>query len=175
MPRRWRHGKNFFTPLAQSISHSAPWSICAHPVNGYESRRVADDILAAVERRLLSDLRSHAVVREVWSPVDLAVRVGLERGGIYGARLDLQHRVLNRVSRRTASRKGGVPAGVRRLGALRMGPSPAPRAQDLRQDSIRRARGPRLSRRRESCARAPAPSLWLADAGSRDAQVLGRS
>jgi len=33
--------------------------------------------------------------------VDLAAHVGLERGGVYGARLDLQNRVLHRVSRRT--------------------------------------------------------------------------
>ncbi len=66
-----------------------------------EARRVADEILAAVERRLLPDLRRHSVVQEVWSPVDLAAHVGLERGGMYGARLDLQNRVLHRVSRRT--------------------------------------------------------------------------
>jgi len=66
-----------------------------------ETKRIADEILAAVERRLLPDLRHHCVVREVWSPVDLAARVGLARGGIYGARLDLQNRVLHRVSRRT--------------------------------------------------------------------------
>ena len=66
-----------------------------------ETARVADEILAAVERRLIPDLRRHCVVKEVWSPVDLAARVGLERGGIYGARLDFHNRVMHRVSRRT--------------------------------------------------------------------------
>jgi phytoene dehydrogenase-like protein len=46
-------------------------------------------------------LRRHRVVQEAWSPVDLAANVGLERGGIYGARLDFQNRVVRRVSRRT--------------------------------------------------------------------------
>jgi phytoene dehydrogenase-like protein len=50
-----------------------------------ETKRVADEILAAVERRLLPDLCRHCVMQEVWSPVDLAARVGLERGGMYGA------------------------------------------------------------------------------------------
>ena len=66
-----------------------------------EAKRVADEILTAIERRLLPDLRSHRLMQEVWSPVDLAAHVGLERGGVYGARLDLQNRVLHRVSRRT--------------------------------------------------------------------------
>jgi phytoene dehydrogenase-like protein len=66
-----------------------------------ETARIGDEILTAVERRLLPDLRRHCVVKEVWSPLDLAARVGLERGGMYGARLDLQNRVLHRVSRRT--------------------------------------------------------------------------
>ena len=66
-----------------------------------ETRRIADEILTAVERRLLPDLRRHRVVQEVWSPVDLAAHVGVERGGMYGARLDLQNRVIHRVSRRT--------------------------------------------------------------------------
>ena len=66
-----------------------------------ETARVADEIVAAVERRLLPDLRRHRIVQEVWSPVDLAAHAGLERGGMYGARLDFQNRVLHRVSRRT--------------------------------------------------------------------------
>jgi all-trans-retinol 13,14-reductase len=66
-----------------------------------EATRIGDEILTAVERRLLPDLRRHCIVQEVWSPVDLAARVGLERGGIYGARLDLQNRVVHRVSRTT--------------------------------------------------------------------------
>jgi phytoene dehydrogenase-like protein len=40
-------------------------------------------------------------VQEAWSPVDLAARVGLERGGLYGARLEFTNRVLHRVSSRT--------------------------------------------------------------------------
>jgi all-trans-retinol 13,14-reductase len=66
-----------------------------------ESARVTREILAAVERRLLPDLHRHIVVQEAWSPVDLEARVGLERGGMYGARLDFQNRVLHRVSPRT--------------------------------------------------------------------------
>lgn len=69
-----------------------------------ETARIAEEIVAAVERRLLPDLRRHRVVQEVWSPVDLAARVGLERGGMYGARLDFQNRVLRRVSRHTPFR-----------------------------------------------------------------------
>jgi phytoene dehydrogenase-like protein len=80
---------DWFTTAAREGRHEA------------ESARIAEEILAAVERRLLPDLRRHCVVREVWSPVDLAAQVGLERGGMYGARLDLQNRVLHRVSRRT--------------------------------------------------------------------------
>lgn len=66
-----------------------------------ETARVTEEILAAVERRLLPDLRRHRVVQEAWSPVDLAAHTGLERGGMYGARLDFSNRVLHRVSRRT--------------------------------------------------------------------------
>ncbi len=66
-----------------------------------EKARVTDDVLTAIERRLLPDLRSHRVVQEAWSPVDLAARVGLERGGMYGARLDFTNRVLHRVSPHT--------------------------------------------------------------------------
>ena len=66
-----------------------------------ETARVAEEILSAVERRLLPDLRRHRVVQIAWSPVDLAAHVGLERGGMYGARLDFQNRVLHRVSSRT--------------------------------------------------------------------------
>ena len=66
-----------------------------------ETARIAEEILAAVERRLLPDLRRYRVVQEVWSPVDLAAHVGLERGGMYGARLDFPNRVLHRVSQRT--------------------------------------------------------------------------
>jgi phytoene dehydrogenase-like protein len=66
-----------------------------------ESARVAGDILAAVERRLLPGLGGHVVVQEAWSPVDLAAHVGLERGGMYGARLDLQNRLFHRISPRT--------------------------------------------------------------------------
>jgi phytoene dehydrogenase-like protein len=66
-----------------------------------ETARIAEEILTAVERRLLPDLRKHCVVQEAWSPVDLAARVGLERGGMYGARLDFTNRVLHRVSPRT--------------------------------------------------------------------------
>jgi phytoene dehydrogenase-like protein len=67
-----------------------------------ERTRVAEEVLAAVERRLFPDLRRHRVVQEVWSPVDLAAHVGLERGGMYGAQLDFQNRVLRRVPQRTA-------------------------------------------------------------------------
>jgi phytoene dehydrogenase-like protein len=66
-----------------------------------ETARVSQEILAAVERRLIPDLRRHCVVTEAWSPVDLATHTGLERGGRYGARLDVQNRMLHRVSRRT--------------------------------------------------------------------------
>jgi phytoene dehydrogenase-like protein len=66
-----------------------------------ERDRVTEEILGAVERRLLPDLRAHCVVQEAWSPVDLATHVGLERGGMYGARLDFPNRVLHRVSPRT--------------------------------------------------------------------------
>jgi phytoene dehydrogenase-like protein len=63
-----------------------------------ERARVAEEIVTAVERRLLPGLRQHRVVQEAWSPVDLAARVGLDRGGMYGARLDFANRVLHRVS-----------------------------------------------------------------------------
>ena len=66
-----------------------------------ETARIAEEIVAAVERRLLPELRQHRVVQEAWSPVDLAARVGLERGGMYGARLDFTNRVVHRVSPRT--------------------------------------------------------------------------
>jgi len=67
-----------------------------------EKARVTAEILAAVERRLIPDLREHSVVQEAWTPVDLARNVGLPRGGMYGARLDFENRVLRRVSQRTA-------------------------------------------------------------------------
>ncbi len=67
-----------------------------------EKARVTAEILAAVERRLLPGLTRHCVVQESWSPVDLALKVGLPRGGMYGARLDFENRVLRRVSQRTA-------------------------------------------------------------------------
>jgi len=66
-----------------------------------ERARVAESIVAAVERRAIPGLRAHRVVQEAWSPVDLAAHVGLERGGMYGARLDFHNRVLRRVSPRT--------------------------------------------------------------------------
>jgi phytoene dehydrogenase-like protein len=80
---------DWFATLAQDGRHHT------------ETTRIADEILAAVERRLIPGLRRHCIVQEAWSPVDLAAHAGLERGGIYGARLDLQNRVLHRVSRRT--------------------------------------------------------------------------
>jgi phytoene dehydrogenase-like protein len=66
-----------------------------------ETSRIAEQIVTAVERRLVPGLRQHRVVQEAWSPLDLAARVGLERGGMYGARLDFANRVLHRVSPRT--------------------------------------------------------------------------
>lgn len=63
--------------------------------------RVTRAILDAVCRRLLPDLDAHCVVQEAWTPVDLARRTGLARGGMYGARLDFTNRVIHRVSRRT--------------------------------------------------------------------------
>jgi phytoene dehydrogenase-like protein len=66
-----------------------------------ETTRIAEEIVTAVERRLVPGLRQHRVVQEAWSPLDLAARVGLERGGMYGARLDFANRVLHRVSPRT--------------------------------------------------------------------------
>jgi len=66
-----------------------------------ETARIAEEIVAAVERRLIPDLARHRVVQEAWSPVDLAARVGLESGGMYGAKLDFRNRVLHRVSQRT--------------------------------------------------------------------------
>jgi phytoene dehydrogenase-like protein len=62
-----------------------------------EKERVTSQILRAVERRLIPGLTSHCVVRESWSPVDLANRTGLARGGMYGARLDFKNRILKRV------------------------------------------------------------------------------
>ncbi len=64
--------------------------------------RVAAEILTAVERRLLPGLGQQCAVKEAWSPVDLAEHTGLPRGGMYGARLDFENRVLRRVSQRTA-------------------------------------------------------------------------
>ncbi len=69
--------------------------------HGIEKKRVTRAVLEAIERRLIPNLTEHCVVQEAWSPVDLAERVGLVRGGMYGARLDLQNRVLRRVSQRT--------------------------------------------------------------------------
>lgn len=66
-----------------------------------ERARITGEIVAAVERRLIPGLREHCVVQEAWSPVDLESHVGLERGGIYGARLDFHNRVLRRVSQST--------------------------------------------------------------------------
>ncbi len=68
----------------------------------FERARVTRELLGAVERRLIPGLTSHLVVQEAWSPVDLAQRVGLVRGGMYGARLDLQNRVLRAVGQETA-------------------------------------------------------------------------
>ncbi len=62
-----------------------------------EKERVTTEILRAVERQLIPYLTKHCVVRESWSPVDLASRTGLARGGMYGARLDFTNRILRRV------------------------------------------------------------------------------
>ncbi len=67
-----------------------------------EKARVTAEILRAVERRLIPDLTQHCAVQEAWSPVDLARNVGLPRGGMYGARLDFENRILRHVSQRTA-------------------------------------------------------------------------
>lgn len=67
-----------------------------------EKERVTKEVLAAVERRLVPSLLRHIVVQEAWSPLDLAARVGLERGGMYGARLDMSNRLLHHVPRDTA-------------------------------------------------------------------------
>jgi len=66
-----------------------------------ERERVMREILHAVEQRLIPGLTEHCVVREAWTPVDLAQRAGLVRGGMYGARLDLRNRVLRRVAQET--------------------------------------------------------------------------
>lgn len=66
-----------------------------------EKVRVTTEILRAVERRLIPDLTKHCAVQESWSPVDLANRTGLVRGGMYGARLDFVNRILRGVSPRT--------------------------------------------------------------------------
>jgi len=63
-----------------------------------ERDRIAEEIVTAVERRLVPGLKKHRVLQEAWSPVDLAARVGLERGGMYGARLDFHNRVIRSVS-----------------------------------------------------------------------------
>jgi all-trans-retinol 13,14-reductase len=68
----------------------------------FERTRVTREILGAVQRRLIPGLVDHIVVQESWSPVDLAQRVGLVRGGMYGARLDLQNRVMHPVGQETA-------------------------------------------------------------------------
>ncbi len=83
---------DYFDSCVQDGTHSAA------------RQRAADDILAAVERRLVPNLRRHVLVQEAWSPVDLADRTGLVRGGMYGARLDFRNRVLRRVSPRTPYR-----------------------------------------------------------------------
>jgi phytoene dehydrogenase-like protein len=70
--------------------------------HAFEKARVEGELLRAVERRLVPGLASHIVVKESWTPVDLAQRVGLVRGGMYGARLDLQNRVLHAVGQDTA-------------------------------------------------------------------------
>jgi len=67
-----------------------------------EKARVTREILTAVERRLIPELTRHCVVQGSWTPVDLAQRVGLVRGAMYGARLDFRNRILHRVSQRTA-------------------------------------------------------------------------
>ena len=77
-------------------------SMVQQGTHSIEKKRVTGAILDAVERRLIPNLKRHIVVSEAWSPVDLADRVGLVRGGMYGARLDLQNRILRRVSQRTA-------------------------------------------------------------------------
>lgn len=66
-----------------------------------EKARVAEEILTAVERRCLPEVKSHCVVHEAWSPFDLARNVGLPRGGMYGARLDFENRVLRHVRAET--------------------------------------------------------------------------
>ncbi len=70
--------------------------------HAFEKARVEGELLRAVERRLIPELAAHIVVKESWSPVDLAQRVGLVRGGMYGGRLDLQNRVLHGVGQDTA-------------------------------------------------------------------------
>ena len=67
-----------------------------------EKTRITAEILRAIEKRLIPDLGRHCVVKESWSPVDLARHTGLARGGMYGARLDFLNRVLRRVSPQTA-------------------------------------------------------------------------
>jgi all-trans-retinol 13,14-reductase len=67
-----------------------------------EKERVTAEILAAVERRLVPNLTRHIRVLEAWSPIDLAERTGLVRGGMYGARLDFLNRVIHRVPTTTA-------------------------------------------------------------------------
>jgi len=79
-----------------------------------EKARVTEEILRAVERRLIPGLTQHCVLQEAWSPVDLARKTGLPRGGMYGARLDFENRVLRRVSQRTAFKNlflSGATAG----------------------------------------------------------------
>jgi all-trans-retinol 13,14-reductase len=77
--------------------------------------------------------RAHIVFQEAWSPVDLARHVGLAQGGMYGARLDFENRVLRRVSPMTAfdnlfltgataggpGLQGAVVAGTRLVETLR--------------------------------------------------------
>jgi phytoene dehydrogenase-like protein len=91
------------TTVQINVASSFDWFAAAarDGRHAQETARITEAIVTAVERRLLPDLRRHRVVQEAWSPVDLAAHVGLERGGMYGARLDFPNRVLHRVSPQT--------------------------------------------------------------------------
>ena len=91
------------TTLQVNVASDFDWFATAAREGRHEreTARIAEEIVAAIERRLGLELRRHRVVQEAWSPVDLAARVGLERGGMYGARLDFTNRVLHRVSSHT--------------------------------------------------------------------------
>lgn len=91
------------TTVQINVASDFDWFVTAVREGRHERERarIAEEIVTAIERRLLPELRRHRIVQEAWSPVDLATRVGLERGGMYGARLDFTNRVLHRVSPRT--------------------------------------------------------------------------